>query len=66
MSTKFSTTDPTLTDHVLPTPSNNKKATAQNMEKDLAHRFGRMLSGKPLDDVIIDPANPNLIQDRDD
>ncbi len=25
----------------------------------------RLLSGKPLDDVIIDPANPNLIMDKD-
>ncbi|MBF0623598.1 MAG: hypothetical protein HQL82_02205 [Magnetococcales bacterium] len=41
------------TDAILPTP------------KPLTDSWRRMLAGKPLDEPIIDPANPNLIVNRD-
>ncbi|MBF0162282.1 MAG: hypothetical protein HQL88_08335 [Magnetococcales bacterium] len=34
-------------------------------EKPLPTRMQRLLTGQPLDDVILDPDNPNLIQERE-
>ncbi|MEO5378254.1 MAG: 3-deoxy-manno-octulosonate cytidylyltransferase [Magnetococcus sp. DMHC-6] len=46
-----------------PTPDSNKKFPLPNQEKEFTSRFTRMLAGKPLDEEIIDPANPNLMRD---
>ncbi|MEO5340464.1 MAG: hypothetical protein H7837_08110 [Magnetococcus sp. MYC-9] len=33
-------------------------------EKPLVTRMQRLLAGQPAEDVILDPDNPNLIQER--
>lgn len=41
---------------------NRPGARQEPREKPLTERMRRQLAGEPLDDQIIDPANPNLIK----
>ncbi|MBF0612920.1 MAG: hypothetical protein G8345_09195 [Magnetococcales bacterium] len=43
-----------------------KSTPPTGQEQPFTVRFGRLLAGKGLDDPILDPANPNLIQSRKD
>lgn len=45
------------------TPESNRHSP-RDLTKPFADRMSRMLAGKSLDGPIIDPANPNLIMDR--
>ncbi|MBF0368246.1 MAG: hypothetical protein HQL52_02215 [Magnetococcales bacterium] len=54
----------------LPQPGSDKNDSPKPsqrspLEKPQPTLFARLLTGKPLEDQIIDPANPNLINKQD-
>ncbi|MBF0424917.1 MAG: hypothetical protein HQL66_03745 [Magnetococcales bacterium] len=49
-------------------PTSHKKSDAtptERPQKPLTHTLGPLLAGKPKVEVVVDPANPNLIVDKD-